>query len=565
MTLAAFSSILIGSGFEGALLLVLFSASETMEEAVTAKARSALSELRKIAPTKALVIQDDRHYLEKSVSDISVGQKILIRAGEVVPLDGKVIEGISSVNLVHLTGEAVPITKSVGDEVAAGAKNMEGVLTLEVIHSSSESTITKIIDLVTEAQEARPTLQRWFDKLSRSYALSIISASALFAISFPFLFHLPFLGIEGSLYRALAFLIAASPCALILAIPIAYLSAIGICAKRGILIKGGVTLDALALCNAIAFDKTGTLTTGELSCLGFEEISNKHSLTDSEVIALATALERAAVHPIARAIIAYGKSQDIAPAFANNVRVVAGHGVEATYENDGISIPVFIGRIEYILDTVAANIKNVVQSKVKEKQESGELLALLQCGESLFLFSFTDQIRQGIAETIRSLQEEHHMRLIMLTGDHYANARRVASEVGLKEFRAELTPEGKLHAISELAKSETLIMIGDGINDAPALARAQVGICMGKVGSTTAVEASDVVLLQDNIELIGWLLNKAHKTKAIVRQNLSLAIAAIFFAAFPALAGFVPLWLAVIMHEGGTVLVGLNALRLLIK
>lgn len=226
MTLAAFSSVLIGSGIEGGLLLVLFAISHAMEDAVTAKAKSAINSLKKLSPTVASVIEEDGSLIERSIKDIDIGTLILIKAGQVIPLDGEVIEGTSSVNLVHLTGENLPITKEPGDTVPSGGRNLEGALTVKVSHSSSESTLARIIRLVTEAQEARPRLQRWFEGISRTYALSIIGLAAFFALSMPFALPISYLGEEGSLYRALAFLIAASPCALILAIPIAYLSAI---------------------------------------------------------------------------------------------------------------------------------------------------------------------------------------------------------------------------------------------------------------------------------------------------------------------------------------------------
>lgn len=573
MTLAAFSSVLIGSGMEGALLLVLFSGSAAMEEAVSAKAKNALSHLRKLSPSRALVLQSDGSTIERAITEVNVGEYILIRPSEMVPLDGIVSEGISSVNLVHLTGESVPITKGVGDSVPAGANNMEGVLTVRVEHTSGDSTLSRIIQMVTEAQEARPALQRWFDKLSRAYALSIISLAAFFALSFPFLLSLPFLGFEGSLYRALAFLIAASPCALILAIPIAYLSAIGICAKKGILVKGGVTLDALASCKAVAFDKTGTLTTGELCCLGYEAIAmggsgeaeGEELWSEDAVIGLACALERAAVHPVARAILAYGKERQVPNICVANTRILPGQGVVAELERCGTEKPVFIGRIEYILNTLPEGVRRTVEEKIAAHRAAGELLAVLTCGAQIFLFRFTDQLRPHVAETLAALRDTHHLHLVMLTGDHAENARKVADELGIASWKADLRPEDKLHEVALLAKNEGLAMIGDGINDAPALARATVGICMGKVGSTAAIEAADVVLLHDNIELLDWLVAKARKTRTIVKQNLTLAVAAICVAALPALAGLVPLWLAVVLHEGGTVLVGLNALRLLKK
>lgn len=562
MTLAAFSSILIGSGMEGGLLLVLFSLSGAMEDAVTTKAKSAINSLSKLSPTKACVVEEDGTLIERAIKEIPIGTKILVKSTQVVPLDGTVIEGISSVNLVHLTGENFPITKKIGDSVPAGARNLEGVLTLSVLRTSSESTLAKIIELVTQAQEARPALQRWFDKMSKTYATTIILLATLFALVLPLIFQMPFFGVEGSVYRALAFLIAASPCALIIAIPIAYLSAVSICAKKGILLKGGIVLDALAHCKAVAFDKTGTLTTGDLTCIGIEDLTKKG--TDSEILAIAYAMEKNTVHPIAKAIIDYAKSKKVPLIPIQEFKSIAGYGLEATALTTSGNKKVYIGRPEYIQTKLDPKLLSLLEEKTNSFREKGELLSVLSMEKELFLFRFRDTPRPKIKETIEAIQRRN-WRVIMLTGDHEESAKRIATELGIKDYYADLTPEDKLRHVSKIAQVNGLAMIGDGVNDAPALARATVGICMGKIGSTAAVDAADVVLLHDNIELLDWLIKKATKTQTIVKQNLFVAAAAILVASIPALGGMVPLWLAVVMHEGGTVLVGLNALRLLRK
>lgn len=565
MTLAAFSSALIGSAMEGGLLLVLFSLSGAMEEFVETKAKSAISSLHKLSPTRACVIEKDGTLIERSIKDIKVGTNILVKSGQIVPLDGLVIDGASSVNLVHLTGENLPITKLVGDEVPAGARNMEGTLTLQVTRISSDSTLAKIIQLVTQAQAERPLLQRWFDKLSRSYAITIIVLAGFFAAIFPFLFGIPFLGVEGSVYRALAFLIAASPCALIIAIPIAYLSAIGACARQGILLKGGITLDALAKCKVIAFDKTGTLTTGQLTLEAVEGIGET-SFEEKEVaIAVAYALEKNAVHPIAKAIVNYGEEKKLSVVQLKKFKAIPGYGLNATAVLTKGEKEAYIGSPDYIYDKVPSNMAKSIQEVVKKYKDAGELIALLLLSEQVFVFRFRDTLRPYIVKTIEDLRQENEFELVMLTGDHASNARKIAIETGIETYYADLKPEDKLQYVSQLAEKRGLAMVGDGINDAPALARATVGICMGKVGSTAAIDAADAVLLHDNIELLGWLLRKAKDTVAVVKQNLVIATLAILVASIPALAGLVPLWLAVVLHEGGTVIVGLNGLRLLRK
>lgn len=564
MTLAAFSSVFIGSGMEGGLLLVLFALSGAMEDAVTAKAKDALSSLHKLSPTKAIVIDIDGTLIEKAVKTIPVGTKILVKAGQVIPLDGDVIEGTSSVNLVHLTGENFPVTKSVGDTVPAGGKNLEGVLTIIVTKTSADSTLSRIITLVTQAQEARPLLQRWFDKASKGYAITIITLSALFAATLPLILSIPFLGVEGSLYRALAFLIAASPCALIIAIPIAYLSAVSACAKRGILLKGGITLDALARCHAIAFDKTGTLTTGELTCLSLEALypEDNTQMSIDEALSIAYAMERNAVHPIAAAIMNFSEEKKTTAARITHFTSVPGYGLKGTAILSKGNQEIYIGKPSYIANQLSDDAQKTLVARTSEIENQGELLAVLTVGPKPFIFRFRDTPRQDIGHMLSAVKKRG-LELVMLTGDHFNSAKRIADELKIDQFHADLTPEQKLHYVSNIAEKKGLAMIGDGVNDAPALARATVGICMGKVGSSAAIDAADVVLLHDNIEMLDWLIEKAKQTQKVVRQNLFLATAAIFIASLPALTGMIPLWLAVVMHEGGTVLVGLNGLRLL--
>jgi len=553
MTLAAFSSILIGSSKEGALLLVLFSFSSSMEEAVRTKAKGAISALKQLAPAKAHVVKPDGNLILRAIQDIKVGSKIHVKAGEIIPLDGKVIEGTSSVNLVHLTGESLPLTRSVGDTVPAGAHNLEGALTLTITHTSTDSTLARIIQLITQAQETKPKLQRWLDKAASRYAMAIIALSSLFAASLPLFFSIPYLGTEGSIYRALAFLIAASPCALIIAIPIAYLGAVSACASQGILLKGGIILDALAKCKTVAMDKTGTITTGELTCAGIDTFG-----LSELVLPLAYTLERSAVHPIAHAIDQYAKAKNIQPLPITDFQAVAGFGLQAIYQGD----KVMIGHAPWILPKLSKEKQKIVHEAVSKRQAEGELVTVLCFRETIAIFHFRDTLRPHIVDTLKSLIKRWGLKVVMLTGDHQVSAKLIADQVGITEYYADLRPADKLKYISN---EEHLAMVGDGINDAPALARANVGISMGKVGSSTAIDASDIVLLQDNIESLGWLISKSHQTVRIVKQNITIALTAIVFATIPALLGWIPLWLAVLLHEGGTAVVAVNALRLLRK
>jgi heavy metal translocating P-type ATPase len=560
MTLAAFSSVLIGSPMEGALLLVLFALSGAMEEAVEAKAKGAINSLYKLTPSVAFVLNDDGTLIERSVKDVKVGTQILIKAGEIVPLDSIVLEGTSSVNLVHLTGENLPVTKKPGDDIPAGARNYEGSLTLQVVRTSSDSSIARIIQLVTQAQETKPKLQRWFDSVSKTYATVVISLSVFFALTLPYILHIPYLGYEDSIYRAIAFLIAASPCALIISTPIAYLSAIGACARKGILLKGGTTLDALANCKAIAFDKTGTLTLGDLRCISVTPLQTTSDAQLQEALGIAASLEKNAVHPISRAVLNYTHALKIKYVSVSDFQSIPGFGLEGIAN----SHKVYMGKASYIENKLSKDQKVKLDSYSREIVAKGDLLALMVYDKYAYVFHFEDTPRPEIKEIIGHLKSSG-LELTMLTGDHAESAQKIAEIVGIDTVYANLTPEDKLKHVENLSKNKGLAMIGDGVNDAPALARATVGICMGKVGSSTAVEAADVVLLHDNLDLIDWLLKKAKKTQRIVKENLTLAFGIILFATIPALLGWIPLWVAVVLHEGGTVMVGLNALRLLKK
>lgn len=557
MTLAALLSVLIGSGMEGALLLVLFELSGAMETLVTEKTKSALVSLHQIAPRFAYVVAEDGTIYERSVKDIPLKTILLIKAGEIVPLDCVVIKGSSFVNLSHLTGESRPVSKRLGDEVQAGAYNLDGTITVEVTRTSSDSTLNRIIELITQAQEAKPRLQRFLDRFGKWYAMSIISLFIIFAITLPWIFSIPYLGAEGGIYRALSFLIAASPCALIIATPTAYLSAISSCARKGILLKGGVILDALTSCQTVAFDKTGTLTTGNLYCTNLEIIYPNQSpcYTLEEGLQVAYGLEISSVHPIANAIISYAKEKQIKPLEILDFTSIPGSGLKGFVLLQERRVPVYIGNSAFILPYLPEAFSPQIFQKAT-------LNSYLLLGNTLFLFHFTDTLRPQSKPLIDRLKNQN-LHPVMLTGDKLEIAKDVAEQIGISTIYADLKPEDKLARVAEISTNRGLIMVGDGINDAPALARATVGISMGTIGSATAIEASDIVFLNDDLSLLDWMIQKAHKTIAIVKQNITLALAVILLATLPALLGLIPLWLAVIFHEGGTVLVGLNSLRLL--
>ncbi len=563
MTLAALLSVIIGSGMEGALLLVLFELSAAMENMVSEKTKGTLVSLNRLSPRFACVVSSDGIVFDKAISEIPIHTHLLIRAGEIVPLDGVVMEGSSFVNLFHLTGESHPVPKKKGDEVPAGARNLDGTLTIAVTRTSSDSTLSRIIQLITQAQEAKPKLQRLLDRFGKWYAMIIISLFFVFAITIPLIFSMPYFGAEGGIYRALAFLIAASPCALIIATPTAYLSAISCCARKGILLKGGVILDALAGCKRIAFDKTGTLTTGKLTCVSMECISTKNPTCSlDEALSIAFALERSAVHPIGDAIVSFAKEKKIQPKELAHFKATAGHGLEGNVSLHGKLSSVYIGHRDFIAQNIPPSLSKTWQEVQNQLRREGHMTTLLLIEDMLFSFHFIDTVKPESEAIIKRLKEDMQLKPMMLTGDHVDIATTIGQIVGIDDIYANLRPEDKLAKVAEFSEAGGLVMVGDGINDAPALARSTVGISMGKIGSATAIDASDIVFLNDDLSLLDWLIRKSRKTLCIVKQNITLSLCVIIFATTPALLGLIPLWLAVILHEGGTVLVGLNSLRL---
>ena len=553
MTLAAFSSIFIGGAYEGGLLLVLFALSGSLEEMVSEKAKGAIEQLKTLSPQKALVIEENGRLIERSLDQVAVGALILVRAGEYIPLDGQIVEGRSLLNLSHLTGEAEPVPKQVGETVPSGGLTVDGSLKLKVTHSVLDSTLSKIIKMVTEAEEKKPRLEKWFDKFSNRYAMSIISIAALTALIYP-LFGLPFLGKEGSIYRALAFLIAASPCALIIALPTAYLSAISASAKRGILLKGGAILDAIARATGVAFDKTGTLTTGELEVIDVKTVGYS---TKEEALKLAASLEQGTKHPLGQAIIQKALLYGINLSHPEEVKVLPGYGIEGTVDGQRL----YVGNFEWIIPSLDLELKQLID----KERLLGKSLAVLKSNDNLAIFTFQDKIRSSAKAAINEMKTTLGLKTYILTGDHLESGKKVQKTLAIDHLFADLKPDDKLYHVSRLSDEGGLIMVGDGVNDAPALARASVGIAMGGIGSGAALDAADVVLLKDQLLDLNWLIKKSRKTKQIIKENLTIALSAIILASTPALLGYVPLWLAVVLHEGGTVLVGLNALRLLRK
>ncbi|NGX31517.1 MAG: Zinc-transporting ATPase [Chlamydiae bacterium] len=559
MTLAAFFSILIDSALEGGLLLVLFAISGALEDAALSKTTSAIQTLHKLTPKTATVIENGEHVV-KSIKDIDAGAIILIKPGQIIPLDGVVTKGTTSLNLSHLTGENMPQTVQEKDSVPAGSQNLEGAIEMQVTTKSSSSTLAKIIELVTKAQHTKPQVQQTLDKVGPKYAVSIILLALFFAITLPFFAVEHYLGFDGSIYRSLAFLIAASPCALIIATPTAYLSALSSCAKKGILLKGGFVLDAIHTCQHVAFDKTGTLTKSVLELN--DVIIIEGTLSKEDVLKIAYSLELYSTHPIAKAICCHAKDQKLEKLEIKNMKEMPGLGIKADVLIGSNYEHVLVGHSKHILSSLDESKQTQLQDKISKILEEGQSYCILSIDSTLCLLTFIDAVRENAAETIKELHDQD-LNTWMLTGDHEHTAKRIGLSLKIENIEYNLKPDEKLNLIARLNNEGGAIMLGDGINDGPALANATVGISLGSIGSDTAIEASDVVFLNDDIQLLSWLIHKAKQTKRIVFQNLFFATCVIVLTSLSALFGIVPLWLAVVLHEGGTILVAINGLRLI--
>lgn len=597
MALAAFASIFMGNALEGGLLIAMFNLAHIAEEYFTSRSMVDVRELKENYPDSALVLEvhdnetprfSDLSYKRVPVTEIAVGSFILVQAGESVPVDCVVSQGGSTITIEHLTGEVKPIERSPGDNIPGGARNLDGMLIVKASKTWKESMLSRIVQLTEEAHQSKPKLQRWLDEFGEQYSKVIMVLSFTIAFMGPLIFKWPLIctsGCRGSIYRALGLMMAGSPCALAVA-PLTYATAISACARKGILLKGGHVLDALASCHTIAFDKTGTLTTGKLKFKAIEPIHGHHVGNDKsgisaccvpncekEALAVAAAMEKGTTHPIGRAVVDHSMGLDLPSINIERFESVPGRGLFATVSGNesgigrGEQLKVMLGSVEYI----ASLCKNEDESrKIKEAVSTSTygddfVHAALAVNEKVTLFHFEDDLRPGVSDVIACLRDQWKFKVMMLTGDHESSARKIANAVGVSEVHSGLKPEDKLNHVVRISREtgEGLVMVGDGINDAPALAAAAVSIVLAQRASATAVAVADVLLLQDNISGVPFCIAKAHQTTSLVKQNVALALCSIILASLPSVLGFLPLWLTVLLHEGGTLLVCLNSIRTL--
>ncbi|ELZ32026.1 heavy metal translocating P-type ATPase [Halogeometricum pallidum JCM 14848] len=565
MIVAALGALSIGAPFEGAMLLFLFSLSNTLQHYAIGRSRRAIKSLIEMRPDEAQVLRDDGE-VTVPIDEVAVGDVLVVRPGDKIPLDGIVTSGEGTVDQASLTGESVPVPKEPGDEVFGGTINESGSLEIEVTRQAHESAISRLITMVEEAQSEKAPTQRLIDRLEQPYVLGVF-ALTIAAIAIPVALGNEF---TGTFYRAMTLMVAASPCAVIISTPAAVLSAIASGGRQGVLFKGGEHVETAAKIDAVAFDKTGTLTQGDtqLTDVCVRDGTADQTLTEDGLLSIVAAVQARSEHHLARATVTAAEAQSLDVADAERFQSVAGKGVRANV--DGMTT--HIGNRSYfqtVLGDAAIDGLELGLDRLQMLEAEGKtsvLVARERHGEVCVLgwLAFTDTVRPNAAEMIddlRSLGVEH---IVMLTGDNKRVAQRIADDVGIDEVQAELLPEEKVATIEDLVeRHENVTMVGDGVNDAPALATATLGIAMGGAGTDVALDTADVVLMGDDLSKIPYVLGLGRKTRRTLTINLAIAFGAIALMVGTILLWGIPLPLAVVGHEGSTVLVSLNGLRLL--
>lgn len=549
----------IGHPGEGALLLFMFTLAHALEHRALAKAKDAVARLSKLMPNEAL-IQSNGAWIPVAPEDLTSGDIILVRPGETIPTDGEIVNGTSTVDQSTLTGESLPRAVDPGDAVFAGTLNQNGALEIRVARPVRESSLQRILDLVIEAQSQRQPMQRVIDKFSTPYTLAVF-AFAIVTLLYFLLIHETATGAsmswQDAAYRAITLLIVASPCALVIATPTATLCGLNRAARGGLLVKGGDALERLAGVRTVVVDKTGTLTTGQIAVVGFE--TSDGADTD-RLLSIALAIEERSTHPIATAITKHLMKLNIKPVALEDFEMVSGKGIRAVV--DGAQA--HLGAVEHVAPFVEPSMRSRIEGEVRRVRELGGITAVLSYRGEAMVFALADTPRPGAERLVESLRAAGVDRVIMLTGDSQLVADKVAAELGIDEAHAELLPDQKVEHIKRLmVQGRRVAVVGDGVNDAPALATADIGLAMGGVGADAALETADVVILRDDLRVVPWAIRLARHGRTVMFQNLTFALLVISVLALFAVIGWIPMGVGVIGHEGSTLIVVANSLRIL--
>ena len=555
MTIAIIGASIIGEWAEGSIVVILFALSEVLERYSMDKARQSIRSLMDIAPKEALIRRDDVEQMI-AVSDIQIGDIMIIKPGQKIAMDGVVIKRYSAINQSAITGESIPVEKKVDDEVFAGTLNEEGLLEVKVTKHVEDTTISKIIHLVEEAQGERAPAQAFVDKFAKYYTPTIMLIALLVVVVPPLFFGGDW---DTWVYQGLSLLVVGCPCSLVISTPVSIVSAIGNSAKNGVLVKGGIYLEEIGGLQAIAFDKTGTLTKGKPVVTDF--IPYSEHMNEQKSLSIITALETLSQHPLASAIIskAMVDNVDYKSIVIDNFSSITGKGVKG--DVDGTTY--YIGSSKLFESSLekSQSISQTYQSLQKQGKT-----AMLFGTESniLAIIAVADEVRESSKEVIAQLHKLGIAHTIMLTGDNNDTAQFIGKEIGVSDIKAELMPEDKLTYIKELKQTYGKVaMIGDGVNDAPALAASTVGIAMGGAGTDTALETADVALMGDDLKKLPFIVNLSRKTLKIIKQNITFSLGIKLLALLLVLPGWLTLWIAIVADMGATLLVTLNGLRLM--
>ncbi len=578
MVLAAVGAATIGEWAEGATLLFLFSWSNTLQSYAMDRSRRAIRALMDLRPPEALVRRADGSEVSVPVEELKLDDLVIVKPGERIPIDGQVVAGHSTVDQSAITGESMPAEKDVGDDVFAATVNGNGAIEVRVTRLAADTTLAKIIQMVEQAQTRKAPTQRFLDEFEPKYALGVVILTILMIVVPYFLLNQPF---DVVFYRAMTLLVVASPCALVISTPASILAAIANAARNGILFKGGAYLEQTATIQAIAFDKTGTLTTGKpvvtdivpaTDVLGsawfetsfFEKLQPKGvdtpvSCTPQELICVAASAEKHSEHPLAAAIVTAANGREVELKKVDNLQAITGQGIIASFNGEEVRV----GNLN-LLESVSQIWPAPLMARARQLETQGKTVVYVsRDNHPLGLLALADVVREEVPDALAALKAAGIRRMVMLTGDSRRVAEAVAKQLDIVEVYAELLPDQKVQVVQKLSEQSNVAMVGDGVNDAPAMAVSNLGIAMGGAGTDVALETADVVLMADDMRKLPYVIDLARRARRIVWQNIAFSLAVIVMLIFSVLFFSLPLPLGVIGHEGSTIIVVMNGLRLL--
>ncbi|WP_270375572.1 cadmium-translocating P-type ATPase CadA [Enterococcus thailandicus] len=554
MTIAIIGAAIIGEWTEGSIVVILFAISEALERFSMDKARQSIRSLMDIAPKEALIRRNNVEQMI-NVSKIEVGDIMIIKPGQKIAMDGQVIKGHSSVNQAAITGESVPIEKNINDDIFAGTINEEGALEVKVTKHVNDTTIAKIIHLVEEAQGERAPAQAFVDKFAKYYTPTIMVIAALIVIVPPLFFNGDW---NTWLYQGLSLLVVGCPCSLVISTPVSIVSAIGNSAKNGVLVKGGIYLEEIGGLKAIAFDKTGTLTKGTPTVTDFTTVDSKD---EEKYFSIITALESYSQHPLASAILKEADNRAISykSVVVDEFTSITGKGIQGNIEE----ITYLVGSPK-LFESILTDNSKIIENYQRLQQQGKTAMLLGTDKQILAVIAVADELRESSKAVIEKLHDLGIEHTIMLTGDNATTAQSIGKQTGVTEIKGDLMPQDKLDYIKSLKETYGKVaMVGDGINDAPALAASTVGIAMGGAGTDTALETADVALMGDDLQKLPFIVKLSRQTLRIIKQNITFSLGIKLLALLLVVPGWLTLWIAILADMGATILVTLNGLRLM--